>query len=127
MREATFAVLNASRLGGDVRQSDLAKLNDALGESIGHRVLAVAGRGGVREEWRTSDSLAQVLWPVAIDTWDLLTEPELALVRPCPREAGGCGWLFLDTGRAGNRRWCEMRTCGSRPKVRAHYSRTAQG
>ena len=127
MREATFSLLNTSRLGGDVRRSDLAKLNDALGESIGHRVLAVAGRGGVREEWRTSDSLAQVLWPVAIDTWDLLTEPELALVRQCPLDAGGCGWLFLDTSRAGNRRWCDMRTCGNRAKVRAHYSRTAQG
>jgi len=127
MREAAFALINASRLGEEVRTSDLAKLNDALGESIGHRVLAASNRGGVREEWRTSDALAQVLWPVAIDVWDLLTEPELALVRQCPLESGGCGWLFLDTSRAGNRRWCDMRTCGNRAKVRAHYSRTARG
>jgi hypothetical protein len=99
----------------------------ALGESIGHRVLAPAERGGVREEWRPSDALSQVLWPVAIDAWDLLTEPELALVRQCPPDAGGCGWLFLDESRAGNRRWCDMRTCGNRAKVRAHYSRTARG
>ena len=66
------------------------------------------------------------LWPVAIDAWDLLTEPELAQVRQCPVDAGGCGWLFLDTSRAGNRRWCDMRTCGNRAKVRAHYSRTAR-
>lgn len=127
MREATFALLNASRVGGGVRPSDLAKLNHALGESIGHRVLAAAERGGVREEWRSSDSLAQVLWPVAIDAWDLLTEPELTLVRQCPLDAGGCGWLFLDASRAGNRRWCDMRTCGNRAKARAHYSRTAHG
>ena len=126
MREAAFAVLATSRVGGDVRHADLAKLNQALGESIGHRVLAAAERGGVREEWRPSDSLGQVLWPVAIDAWDLLTEPELALVRQCPLEAGGCGWLFLDTSRAGNRRWCDMRTCGNRAKVRAHYTRTAR-
>ena len=127
MREALYALLNASRVGGGVRPSDVAKLNDALGESIGHRVLAAAQRGGVREEWRPADSLTQVLWPVAIDAWDLLTEPELGLVRQCPLDAGGCGWLFLDTSRAGNRRWCDMRTCGNRAKVRAHYSRTARG
>lgn len=127
MREAAFALLNASRVGDQVRPSDVAKLNDALGESIGHRVLAGAQRGGVREEWRTADALTQVLWPVAIDTWDLLTEPELELVRQCPSDGGGCGWLFLDTSRAGNRRWCDMRTCGNRAKVRAHYSRTARG
>ena len=127
MREATFALINTSRLGGAVLPSDLAKLNQALGESIGHRVLAAAERGGVREEWRAADTLNQVLWPVAIDAWDLLTEPELTLVRQCPLDAGGCGWLFLDMSRAGNRRWCDMRTCGNRAKVRAHYSRTARG
>jgi predicted RNA-binding Zn ribbon-like protein len=127
MREATFAVLATARVGGDVRPADLVTLNQALGASIGHRVLAAAERGGVNEEWRASNSLDQVLWPVAIDAWDLLTEPELALVKQCPLDAGGCGWLFLDASRAGNRRWCDMRTCGNRAKARAHYSRTARG
>ena len=126
MREAVFSLVQASHDGATVRSGDLAKLNHALGESIGHRVLAPSERGGVREEWRTSDALSQVLWPVAIDAWDLLTEPELSLVRQCPLDAGGCGWLFLDVSRAGNRRWCDMRTCGNRAKARAHYSRTAR-
>ena len=126
MRETLYAVIDSSRLAITVEKSDLAELNLALGESIGHRVLAPDERGGVREEWRSSDDFTQVLWPVAIDAWDLLTEPELSLVRQCPLDAGGCGWLFLDTSRAGNRRWCDMRTCGNRAKVRAHYSRTAR-
>ena len=123
MREALYAIVSTSIEDGAVRSIDLARVNAALGESIGHRVLAPAERGGVREEWRTSDSLEQVLWPVAIDAWDLLTEPELTHVRRCPGESGGCGWLFLDESRSGNRRWCDMRTCGNRAKVRAHYSR----
>jgi predicted RNA-binding Zn ribbon-like protein len=126
MREALYAVINSSRLGATVRRPDLAELNQALGESIGHRVLTPDERGGVGEGWRSSDELTQVLWPMAIDAWDLLTEPELGLVRQCPLSSGGCGWLFLDASRAGNRRWCDMRTCGNRAKVRAHYSRTAQ-
>jgi predicted RNA-binding Zn ribbon-like protein len=127
MRESIYAVLEELRLDQPVRPADLTHVNRALGESIGHRVLAPAERGGVREEWRAADTLNQVLWPVAIDAWDLLTEPELSQVRRCPVEAGGCGWYFLDTSRAGNRRWCDMRTCGNRAKVRAHYSRTAGG
>jgi predicted RNA-binding Zn ribbon-like protein len=99
--------------------------NEALADSAGHRFLVPAARGGVQEAWRTGDSLTLVLWPVAIDAWDLLTEPELGQVRQCPVDAGGCGWLFLDTSRAGNRRWCDMRTCGNRAKVRAHYVRAA--
>ena len=127
MREALYAVVLAARTGTSVRTADLAKLNVALGESIGHRVLTPDERGGVREGWRRSDVLTQPLWPIAIDAWDLLTEPELDQVRECPVDAGGCGWLFLDTSRAGNRRWCDMRTCGNRAKVRAHYSRTTTG
>ncbi|MEO8328713.1 MAG: ABATE domain-containing protein [Candidatus Nanopelagicales bacterium] len=125
MREALHVVISTSADAGEVQARDLATVNVALGESIGHRVLAPSARGGVREEWRVSDSLEQVLWPIAIDAWDLLTEPELLRVRTCPVSSGGCGWLFLDTSRSGNRRWCDMRTCGNRAKVRAHYSRQA--
>jgi predicted RNA-binding Zn ribbon-like protein len=32
-----------------------------------------------------------------------------------------CGWLFVDRSRNGNRRWCDMRTCGSRDKMRRYY------
>jgi len=125
MREALYGVIVAAIEDRTVRPAELSRVNDALGKSIGHRVLAPSDRGGVREEWRTSDSLEQVLWPVAIDAWDLLTEPELVRVRQCPVDSGGCGWLFLDESRSGNRRWCDMRTCGNRAKARAHYSRNA--
>jgi predicted RNA-binding Zn ribbon-like protein len=126
MRESLYTVLLSSIDGTSVRPGDLARVNEALGESIGHRVLAPAERGGVREEWRASDKLEQVLWPVAIDAWDLLTEPELVDVKQCPVDHGGCGWLFLDESRSRNRRWCDMRTCGNRAKVRAHYSRKTE-
>ena len=92
MRESVFTVVDSARLGAAVRPTDLVRLNQALGESIGHRVLAAAERGGVREEWRTSDSLSQVLWPVAIDAWDLLTEPELDAR---PAVSVGLRWVRL--------------------------------
>jgi len=123
-REALYAVLHAAVSGEPAAAADLALVNDALGDGIGHRLLEPAS-AGVREAWRPADTLDQVLWPVALDAWDLLTEPELSRVRECPGD-DVCGWLFLDTSRSGTRRWCDMRTCGNRAKARAHYSRAAR-
>ena len=32
-------------------------------------------------------------------------------------------WLFLDTSKAGRRRWCDMADCGNAAKSRRHYAR----
>lgn len=34
-----------------------------------------------------------------------------------------CGWAFYDTTRSRTRRWCSMKTCGSRHKAREYYKR----
>jgi len=70
--------------------------------------------GGITAEHldRPADAFA---WAAA----DLVTRPEVASVRSCP--GLGCGWVFLDP--AGRRRWCSMRWCGNRAKVRAHAER----
>ncbi len=47
-----------------------------------------------------------------------------SLPSPRLRVCGGrhCGWLFLDTSKAGRRRWCDMATCGNAEKTRRHRS-----
>jgi predicted RNA-binding Zn ribbon-like protein len=67
------------------------------------------------------DDLEQVLWPVAWSAAQLLTSKELAKVRECAN--ANCGWLFVDASRIGNRRWCDMKECGSRAKARRYYQR----
>jgi len=37
-----------------------------------------------------------------------------------------CRWIFRDGSRNGSRRWCEMRTCGSRMKMRRYRRRLAR-
>jgi predicted RNA-binding Zn ribbon-like protein len=56
---------------------------------------------------------------VARHAEQLLTGPDVQLVRACPGE--GCGWLFLD--RRGRRRWCVMEVCGNRAKARTYAQR----
>lgn len=34
-----------------------------------------------------------------------------------------CGWFYLDTSKAGRRRWCDMATCGNAEKTRRHSAR----
>lgn len=40
--------------------------------------------------------------------------------------ADDCALVFYDTSRPGTRRWCSMRRCGNRAKVRTHRSRTRE-
>ena len=49
---------------------------------------------------------------------DILRSDELARLRCCPIDSGGCGWLFLDRTRNRSRRWCRMADCGTQVKAR---------
>lgn len=124
LRESLYAVFAASLRRQQVSDGDLDLINQRLCQATDHHLLRPdRDGGGVRDGWIAAQSLDSPLWPVVIDAWDVLTIPVLDRVRECPGEDGACGWLFLDASRAGNRRWCDMRTCGNRSKVRAHYSR----
>lgn len=56
---------------------------------------------------------------------ELLTSGDIQSVKQCAAE--NCGWLSIDHSRNRNRRWCEMRTCGSQHKARAYYRRKTAG
>lgn len=44
-----------------------------------------------------------------------------ARLKQCPDHE--CGWVFWDATRSRTRRWCTMRVCGNRAKVRAYAAR----
>ena len=71
-----------------------------------------------RWDWDDEEALDRMLWPVARSAGELLTSDRLGQVRVCA--ADDCDWLFLDTSRNGSRRWCDMRVCGNRSKVRRY-------
>jgi predicted RNA-binding Zn ribbon-like protein len=122
VRESLRGVLLAAVEGRAVNRRSLSIVNESLASAHGHHRLIVDAEGKVAESWSTTDDLTQLLFPVAIDAWDLLTEPELARVRQCPLP-DGCGRLFLDTTRSRTRRWCSMATCGNRAKNRTYHER----
>ena len=118
LREAIYRLLTGAPTGGD-----LLALNDALSRG-GERDQLIESAQGYR--WAAEEDavgLAVLRARLARSAADLLVDPDrLARVRPC--HGAGCGWLFYDESRAGNRRWCSMRTCGNREKARTHYRRS---
>ena len=57
---------------------------------------------------------------IALDLHDQLTRPRGRIGRCDDRD---CGWVFVDTSRAGSRRWCSSDDCGNRHRVRRHQAR----
>ena len=60
--------------------------------------------------------LERISQEIARSAAELLTSEALTRVRQCSGES--CSWLFVDNSRNGMRRWCDMKACGNREKVR---------
>jgi predicted RNA-binding Zn ribbon-like protein len=127
LRAALYRVMAASINQAAVTEADLGRVNQALRAATARHVLQADSTGGVADGWDWQGQWDEALWPVLIDAWDILTGQNLDKVKQCQGDSGACGWLFLDTSRNGTRRWCDMRTCGNRAKVRAHLARRRGG
>lgn len=135
-REATRAHALALRIrallraafgdAGPGRAEAVRRLNPLLADALARLELAAAGRGTRRQQWVWRDMderLDSVLWPVLRSAAALLASEEADRVRTC---AGpDCGWVYVDRSRNGFRRWCQMRTCGTREKSRRRRAATA--
>lgn len=122
LREALYALCVALDLG---RPPSAAVLDAVAGEVAASYA---AGRLVLHEralQWVSSadEDLNRVVWEVARAAGRLVTSPQLAKVRVCA--APDCGWLFLDDTRNRSRRWCDMKICGNREKIRRYRARQA--
>jgi predicted RNA-binding Zn ribbon-like protein len=80
--------------------------------------------GGALQAGRTAPRAAQALSTIARDAVALFSGATAGTIRAC--DAADCDMVYLDTSRAGNRRWCSMQRCGNRHKVRAHRARASR-
>ena len=76
---------------------------------------------GPTRTWVGAQDARSLLSSVARDAIDVLGGPRAARLKRC--EGSRCALLFVDTSRAGRRRWCSMERCGNRAKVAAHRRR----
>lgn len=120
MREAMHEVFRAILEKKPVPPAALARVNAEAQSAAAHMSVVQEKQGF---EWRYDDfgSFDVVMWPIARAAVDLLTSDQLQYVRSC--SAKTCDWFFLDTSKNHHRRWCDMKVCGNRAKVRRFYAR----
>ena len=124
LREALYDIFWAVAHRRKPPPSSLAALNKFVREAGSHSVLVpVNGHFVLQVDDQTNPEpvLDAVLWPIVRSAADLLVSDHLPFVRTCSSKT--CQWLFVDTSKSHRRRWCNMRLCGNRAKVRRFYAR----
>ena len=124
LRETLFRIFVRIAKDQEVEAADMDTLNAMLAETMLHARLVPRGKCCEWSWMAQDDVLDRMLWPVIRSAADLLTSEELWAVKTCASD--DCNWLFLDTSKNRSRRWCAMKGCGNRAKVRRHYERKKQ-
>ncbi len=124
LREALYQIFCAVAHRRKIPPSALATLNKFVSEAGSHSVLVQANGAfvlRVDDHANPEPAFDAVLWPIVRSAADLLVSDHLPFVRTCSSKT--CQWLFVDTSKSHRRRWCNMRLCGNRAKVRRFYAR----
>jgi predicted RNA-binding Zn ribbon-like protein len=118
LREALYGLVASAASGRKPSAADLAALNRHAAASFsGVHLAPQRDRFTLSFAEKASPPLeAPILAPVTRAAIELLTSDVFPRVRVCGDES--CAWLFVDTTRSGTRRWCDMKICGNRNKVR---------
>jgi predicted RNA-binding Zn ribbon-like protein len=124
-REALRLGLVAWARRGRAPPALIQLLNQQLARDA-QRPALVAQRGRARLAARsTAGPLDRLYAALARSAAELLVNSEPRRLRKCANP--GCLLMFYDVSRGGRRRWCSMRSCGTRAKVRAYYWRRRSG
>lgn len=113
LREAVYRLML-----GRLSEEDLATVNRWAAQPPPVTALHVTP-AGLRAQ-RVSATVPSLLGLIAADAVAVLGSDDAARVRECANPE--CSLLFLDTSRAGARRWCSMSACGSRDKMQRYRS-----
>ncbi|NUR72363.1 MAG: 4-hydroxybenzoyl-CoA reductase [Hamadaea sp.] len=118
LREALYRLMRAPMRGERPTRADLELVNHWAARTP--PAVALTADLTVRLVEPTVQQLFALL---ARDGVDLLGGPYAERLRECSSET--CTLLYLDTSRAGSRRWCSMELCGSRDKMSRYRRRAA--
>ena len=118
LRETVNRITRTALASHAPAEDDLAELNAWACRPA----LAPQADAALARRWSGEPPVGAALALLARDAIELLTGPDLQLVRECAA-APSCSLLYVDRSRAHNRRWCEMERCGSRAKMTSYRRR----
>jgi predicted RNA-binding Zn ribbon-like protein len=116
LREALYRIFKSVLESWAPDESDVDVLRNELSIAKARERFIRRGAGFVWAWDHSQNALDGPLWQVSRSAADLLTSADLTKLRQCGGDE--CGWMFLDTSRNRSRRWCDMKDCGNRAKVR---------
>jgi len=114
-REALNGLVSAIDAGKQPSADVLKTIGDCLAGAYANGRL-VPHDGALQWVASAEDDLERVLWEIGRAAGRLVVSPRLARVRACA--ASDCGWWFVDDTKNRSRRWCDMKLCGNREKLR---------
>jgi predicted RNA-binding Zn ribbon-like protein len=119
-REALNGLAGAIDAGRQPNADVLKTIGDCLAAAYANGRL-VPHEGTLQWVASAEDDLERIIWEVARAAGRLVVSPRLARVRACA--AFDCGWWFVDDTKNRSRRWCDMKLCGNREKLRRFRSK----
>lgn len=120
VHDVTTAIIRNEAPSADGLRSIERTWKDAVRDA---EITLVAGSARLQLTVDTS-GLAYLNHELALRSLELLQALPHGRTRICPGPR--CGWLFIDHSRGGQRRWCDMATCGNAAKTTRHYRRKRQ-
>jgi predicted RNA-binding Zn ribbon-like protein len=115
LRQLLYEIFSRAARGKRPGREALQALQRLYSDAAWHAQFQVEANH-YRLTWSAIDPLERVSQEIIRSAADLLTSGALTRVRQCSGEE--CSWLFVDNSRNGMRRWCDMKACGNRAKVR---------
>ena len=121
LRDAIFRLDAALAQNRGPAQDDIDMIAATHAACLGRGRLTTQD-GGFGWTWDVESAPeASILGPIAASAMALITTADRARLKQC--QGHHCGWLFLDTTKSNNRRWCEMDVCGNRAKQKRRRGR----
>jgi predicted RNA-binding Zn ribbon-like protein len=116
LRDVVFGIGAALAAGQPTPPEDIDRLTGIHAECVRvGRLRRIKGLYGWT--WNIDEyPVEAILGPIVLSALSVVCQAELSRIKQCPGR--DCGWLFFDTTRNKNRRWCEMEVCGNRAKQR---------
>jgi predicted RNA-binding Zn ribbon-like protein len=122
LREHVRGVTTALASGGRLPRADMRALEAALFAPTGSLRLVDPESAQAHLGFATDAAAASVFsFQIALSLALFLRSPQRKRLKLCANP--GCGFAFVDTSINATRRWCFMRYCGNRVKVRAFRGR----
>jgi predicted RNA-binding Zn ribbon-like protein len=121
VRELIWRIGGTLAEGREIAQALRDELVEAHARNLAFAQIKSRDQGFIWSWDPRRDLEAAMLGPITLSALSLLMEKDFSRTRRC--EGKECGWLFFDATKNKSRRWCEMRVCGNRAKVRAARQR----